>query len=160
MSPFGPSIPGGPCNRTRTQPLGLYTLSQSQCWSLLKITQISRSFKVHVVFEQRKNILWLKIRKVWTVGHVPLGRGYQSCPGVLGLHALLAESRKKYHRVNSEYVMTSLSLKIRCNKDTNHVLAEDFSEGLSLVGCFWGKICLQLTQFKIRRTFKLRQNSI
>lgn len=70
------------------------------------------------------------------MGHVPLGRGYQSCPGVLGLHALQAESRKKYHRVNSEYVMTSLSLKIRCNKDTNHVLAEDFSEGLSLVGCF------------------------
>lgn len=158
MSPFGPSIPGGPFNRAHTQ--SSYILSQSQCWSLLKITQISRSFKVHVVFEQRKNILWLKIRKVWTVGHVPLGRGYRSCPGVLGLHALQAESRKKYHRVNSEYVMTSLSLKIRCNKDTNHVLAEDFSEGLSLVGCFWGKICLQLTQFKIRRTFKIRQNSI
>lgn len=32
--------------------------------------------------------------------------------------------------------MTSLSLTVRGYKDTNHVLSEDFSEGLSLVGCF------------------------
>lgn len=135
MSPFGPSKPGGPCNKTNTKLS--YILFQSQyhlCWQ-------TQSLKVHVV-----NICMAINNKSMNCGARTAGPGIPVIPWGPGAPRI-ASWKQKYHRRNSENVMTSLYFTVRGYNDTNHVLSKDFSEGLSLVRCFWSKICLQLTKF-------------